>query len=708
MPDPNYHPDLKSRSFIAFFLLGTIIFLIYSNTFNCSWHFDDYNTIVHNPRLHMETIDLGSIRNAAFACPTGDRLYRPLPMISLALNWYVGKDRVKGYHLINILIHVITACLLFATIQQLMGSPVGKEQKLKNPYFIALLAALIWAVHPIQVQAVTYIVQRMAAMATLFYMSSLFFHLKLRLSASTRSRIFFFIGSLASYIAAILSKENAVILPFSILLIECIFFNQPRKEMIRRILGKKRTAIFIIIFTSMTLILGLVFFYKPVLTIIEDSYHYRPFTLFERLMTESRILAFYLSLIVYPALDRFSINHVFPISKSPIDPLTTIISIIFILFLIVYSIFHLRRRPFLSFAILFFFVNHIIESSFLGLELIFEHRNYLPSTFIFIPLSIIIYRFVDKFYDYQKRYATAVVCVGVFIVFFLSMTTYVRNFDWKNTKTLWENVLVRYPESTRALNNLANGYYMKIGDYDKALKLYNKALAADWSNASRTYRSGETLSNVAGIYYGFGMDRKALAIWDRAIEAYPANIQAMLFKAEAQISLGQFDDALVTLDTIPTTPPTQKSLALKTLIFFKQGKLNKAISTCRNSLQINPNDLDCLFYMGAIYSKIGQYKKSNFFLNSARAIHRNELRVLFALLENAIIIGDSDNRDKYLESITTSANYRDVWSTLKQSNKNEKIPFNVDAVVPLLIEKNRQDTGSRIQLLEQLIADPAS
>jgi len=704
--DPTYHPHLNNRHAAAFFLLCVIVFLIYSNTYSCSWHFDDYQNIIGNSRLHIDQLNLGSIKDLAFAHPNSDRLYRPIPMISFALNWYMGKDQVWGYHLVNTIIHFINACLLFLTIQLLMKTPVGKERQFKNNYFIALLAALIWAVHPIQTQAVTYIVQRMASLATLFYLLSIYLYLKFRLPASREFKIFLAGGCVLSFLASILSKENALMLPFSILLVEFVFFRDFKNVISLKLKQKKISFISVAIGLSVLFILGVYFSFEPIVHLIEKSYSQRPFTLLERLMTEPRILVFYLSLILYPLQSRLSIGHIIPTSNSLFDPITTLVSAVFIIVLIGYSIFQLKRQPYFSFGVLFYFINHIIESSFLGLELVYEHRNYLPTLFLFIPIAAVFFNFINYYYNRNVELFYFLIPVGVILIYSIGSTTYSRNFDWHSEKTLWENVLVKYPESTRAWHNLAYGYYGKIGDYNTALKLYAKALSLDWSNNSKTFRKAITLNNVAGIYYAYGMDRKAIEFWDSAIKAYPSNIKAMFGKAEAQIALGEFDNALQTLNSIPTKQPMLKCLNLRALVFYHQDKYHKAIEDSRYALQLAPLNADSLICIGSAYAKIGQFEKSRFFLKTAHSVTGNDVKVSIMLLEDAIRMSDSRETEKYLSIITNSDKKDHILSILRASKRYDQIPLNLEIIIPELVKQKYLNADNWIKSMESLVGIP--
>ena len=149
VPGPANYPGENTRNGIAALLLFCIIFTIYSGVYNCSWHFDDYRNITGNSRLHMDTNQY-SIDKKMRCLPIKimtDYTVR-LPMLSFALNWYIGKDHVFGYHLVNNLIHFFNAFILFLTIVQILKTPTGKKRKIKNSNFIALFAALLWAVNP--------------------------------------------------------------------------------------------------------------------------------------------------------------------------------------------------------------------------------------------------------------------------------------------------------------------------------------------------------------------------------------------------------------------------------------------------------------------------------------------------------------------------------------------------------------------------------
>ena len=168
-------------------LLSCIILIVYSNTFSASWHLDDYSKIVENPRIKISNLRPKTLYHTFFSSMDSglalkNRLYRPVACLTLALNWYIGQKNVFGYHVVNTTIHIITAFLLFLTICSLFKTPNLKGRYEGSEYFIALMAATLWAIHPMQIQAITYIVQRMASLAAMFYLLGLLGYLKGRLS----------------------------------------------------------------------------------------------------------------------------------------------------------------------------------------------------------------------------------------------------------------------------------------------------------------------------------------------------------------------------------------------------------------------------------------------------------------------------------------------------------------------------------------------
>ncbi len=154
--------------------LWVLVWLAYSGSLTASWHLDDIPSIVRNPKLHLTQLTPDALVGTFFAGTSG-KIYRPVPMASFAVNWYLGGANVIGYRAVNIAIHCINGMLVFLILVQLLQAPrLSGAYTRSEIHWAALLAALLWALNPVQTQAITYIVQRMAAMAGLFYLIGIY------------------------------------------------------------------------------------------------------------------------------------------------------------------------------------------------------------------------------------------------------------------------------------------------------------------------------------------------------------------------------------------------------------------------------------------------------------------------------------------------------------------------------------------------------
>jgi len=216
---------LLARPLAVLLLLSLLDTLIYSNTFSIPFQFDDADNIVQNPQVKdlANFFDLSGSRYVGF--------------LSFALNYSVGGLQVFGYHLVNLFIHITNSFLVYSLVLLLFKaeshhSPLTTQDlQLTTAPWIALATALLFVAHPIQTQAVTYIVQRFASLVTLFYLLTVVCYLKWRLASSeTRSRFLWYGGAVLSTVLAMKTKENSFTLPFMILLVEAVFFRSFNKR----------------------------------------------------------------------------------------------------------------------------------------------------------------------------------------------------------------------------------------------------------------------------------------------------------------------------------------------------------------------------------------------------------------------------------------------------------------------------------------------
>ena len=676
-------------------LIFSSIFLIYANSFNASWHLDDYENIVQNSKIHIQDLSFKSLKQTFFA--SSDRgifaetsLYRPLPMLSFALNWYFGKNNVWGYHLVNIIIHCLTALLLYFCLYSLfLESPHGKTNF--NPCAIALLSALLWAIHPIQVQSVTYIVQRMTSLAGLFYLVSLLGYIRFRLSSQRSYKIQWLLCSFLAFMAAVMSKENAITLPLNILLLEFVFF----KGLGKRSVQKQFYLVSLILLVVGGVLTTYVLMGNNFLGLL-DNYDVRSFSPGQRLLTQPRVIAMYIGKIFFPLPYQYSIDHDLFHSTSILSPWTTLPSIIVSFALIGLGVACLVRLPWLGFGILFFFIAHGVESSMLSLELVFEHRNYVPSMFLFPPIALGLVGALEKYRNRSHMVYIALACFISTIVISLGLGTRARNFDWHSEISLWEDALKKAPKSARSHQNYALALYRhsKKPDIDYIVKMNLEATELlDHKNSQ--YAETVSFNNLSGLYRDQGDYHKALFYAEKAAEINPASNLLQYKLARCFVDTGKLEPALKTVNKLTEADSVVlDDLILKTEILFRIGDIQGAESIVSEIMKKAPLSPIARKYKAFSDFLGGDYKGAEHYLKQLAVHEKGEDLIFLRLLLAQIYrrMGDIENFNNTLDSLISEFPIRKLKAVLNQ-NDGEKFP-----VIRLPVEALRSSINNRLPL----------
>ena len=447
------------RETVVISLLIFLGFLIYSNTKEAPFTLDDGHNIVNNHNIRIENLSLDELGKAGFKSPIPSR---PVANISFAINHYLHEYNVKGFRFFNVLVHVLTGIFLYFFIRDTLHTPALKPKYGKNEW-LPVFAAILWMVHPIQTQSVTYIVQRMNCLSSMFYILAMWMYTLGRIQKSRRKKIVRYTGCLLSGIMSLGSKEIAATLPFFIFIYEWYFFQQLGKTWLNKQAFPFRL--------SMVFLAALTFSHlgSTPLEALLSSYETTDFSLGQRLMTQSRVIFFYLGLIFYPHPSRLNLDHHILLSSSLTDPMTTILSILGLIMIFAGAVFLAKRDSLLSFCLLWFLGNLVIESSIIALEIAFEHRVYLPSMMLILMTVVLVGRLVR-----QRKLRIFFLCSMVVIS---SLWTYQRNQVWQNEVSLWEDSAHKSPHKARPNNNLAVALVDK-GEWAHASEHFKTALKA--------------------------------------------------------------------------------------------------------------------------------------------------------------------------------------------------------------------------------------
>lgn len=348
-------------------LAAAVTLAIYWPGLSGPFVFDDFS---NTTQIRLNTLDWEHLADVAFSNASG-RLRRPLANASFALNYYFFGPEPWSYKFTNLLIHLLCGLLVFALARRILTALDCDETTVR---VAALLAATGWLLHPIQVSTVLYPVQRMAQLSSLFSLAALWAYMAGRTRLAVGDRAGWWHLALAFGVATPLglaSKESAALIPVFILALELFVYRFQCPET-----GARRDLQLVwTLGVALPLLLGTLYVLTHFPAFLA-SYELRDFTMLERLLTEARALWFYLYLIFVPFPENLGFYHDdFAVSRG-LD-IVTIAALAGIGMLLAAMVTLRRRAPVISFGIAWFFVAHLLESSFIGLELVFEHRNYL-------------------------------------------------------------------------------------------------------------------------------------------------------------------------------------------------------------------------------------------------------------------------------------------------------------------------------------------
>ncbi len=590
-----WHFPEARRYIFTFCALFVVLSVIYGNSLQGEWHFDDHYNITENVNIHLKDLSWEQIKNTFHIRGV---IRRPVSYFSFALNYYAGGLDTFGYHLVNLMIHYITSVFLFLLIYNTLKLPLLKERYEKSAYAIAILSSFLWAINPVQVTAVSIIVQRMASMVGMFYLISMYCYLKGRTGEKTWKGILFFIFSLLAALLAFGTKQNAAMLPVSIFLYDLFLIQGISKETIGR------NAKLFILPLLILLFLGA---YFTDLSSILGGYASRPFTLTERLLTEPRIVVFYLSLLFYPLSSRLALIHDIDISTSLFHPFTTLPAILLILATVGLACFVSKRRPLIAFSIIFFFLNHIIESSFIPLELIYEHRNYIPSMFLFVPIGILLIHVLDYF-SYRKSLQIVVALGMVILLMGVCLTVHMRNETLKYNYTMWLDNIQKYPALSRVHSNLGQ-VYLSHGYRQEALKEFNAAL-----NLRRYLTQSDEVIlyyNLGQVYRGERRDDIALGHYRRALLIIPEYSPALAGIAVIKLKEGKTEEALGYIDRAHRVNRDNIEFReLKSFILLKLDRHEDALELSEEIVRTNDKRTIPYAIIAEVFRRRGEYDKS--------------------------------------------------------------------------------------------------
>lgn len=425
-----------------------VVWFAYEPSFSGSFFFDDEANIRQNRHLQVGEGGPLALWEATMSGDSGP-LKRPVAMLTFALNIYAAGLDPHAMRLTNLAIHLVTGFALLALTHMFAGH-LWPRRGYAGPLWLAGFAATLWLVHPFNLTGVAYIVQRMTSLSALFTVLTLltYTHLRVRQQAMRGGWATHLIAMTFTSSLGLLSKENAALVPIYIAAIELTVFRFSARERSDQI--KARIFFWACILIPASLLL-IILAFTPDLLIA--GYQHRPFTLSERLLTEMRIIAWYIRMLLIPDLSQMGLFlDDFAVSRSLVDSWTTLLAMVAILALIAAALANIRRRPLFALGVLWYFAGHLMESTIIPLELAYEHRNYLPGFGILLAVTSLTCELIGH-YRLKKPQTALLALVPVLT---LTLLTHVRAGDWRSKLDLILAEVRHHPESPRA--NIAAGH----------------------------------------------------------------------------------------------------------------------------------------------------------------------------------------------------------------------------------------------------------
>ena len=635
---------------LAVFLIAVTCAVIYSNTLDGPFIFDDEHVIRDSERIRNVSNYLRFDQSV---------LQRPFVNLTFSLNYQFGQLNVRGYHVINMLIHMINGVIVYflsgAILTRLLRSTksppfvpshespnTGRETPIS---LIALFTALIFVAHPLQTQAVTYICQRYASLAALFYILSVLFYLKGRMvqrsrlpeensgqktglpemprsrSAGTTQVFVLYILCILSGILAFLSKQTAASLPLIILLVEVLCIDNSWAGWKKKLPWAGLALLLIV--TAALLVSGRLEGTAPFGSLLEDiSRETRETETVSRwnyLCTQFTVITTYIRMLFLPLGQNADV--MLPFKTGFFDGLTPLM-FLFLAAIILFAVWVRKKMPVVPFGVFWFFITLSVESSVIPIrDAMFEHRLYLPMFGFAIGLSATVFQWFSS-----RRFYPVILMVCITFVF--GAAAYHRNRVWQSSETLWTDVLSKAPHNYRAHTNLGIAFL----DEDQ------------FTAAAEEFQESLKLNPKAKAYYNLGIVFAELGEPETAIEHYLKAIEMDTRHSKAMVNLGvvllkqeKFREAANRFEqALKIDPGSVEAHVNLGAARMNTGNMDGAIQSCSEALRLDGKDPFANFYLGLALIRTGNPDAAKAYLlkaleiNPEWAMAHRQMGLLFA------------------------------------------------------------------------------
>jgi Tfp pilus assembly protein PilF len=549
--------------------------LLYGYTLSFPFVFDDHVYLVENPLIKdsrsfafmqdFSTFATTSARMGLDPDLSTNFILRPVSYLTFHLNYAADGMRPRGYRAVNIVIHCLNAVLLFQILWHVLrASPKRGDLSIVSVGFIALGSALLFLVHPLQTESITYVVQRFTSLGALFYLVTIWTYLLANAATSPKAAWLWRDGSIGALVLGMLSKEEVFTAPLLLIVLDWVVMGASLKTV------GKRAVPYLLCLPIIPVMIALTSHAQNSGNLsltgavnIVNPYNYAPL---HYALTQLSVVLWYLRLVLFPA--GLNIDWEYPLSTSVLQG-RVLISIAVIVALVAGSAFWCWRRrtdvrvSLVFVSVLWYFTTLAISSSVVPLpDLMCEHRCYVATIGALCALVCC----ADML---RSRFGVVVPVVVAVWVVALSVATVARNQLWRSELTIWGDAAAKSPHKGRIWGNLGVAYYehgqtqqavsclqkavqvepyliqsyQNLGKIFNSQSKYQEALVISQLGASRSRPYEELHFNMGVAYAGLGQTANSIESFTRAVAIRPTHVPSHLCLAELHARLQQHDAA---------------------------------------------------------------------------------------------------------------------------------------------------------------------
>lgn len=584
----------RNQTTVFLIILWLLIFVSYLNVIDAEFQFDDYVTILTN--LNIKDLEGFKDPKNIMGIFSGQRFVTDL---TFAVNYYYDRLHPRWYHIVSIGIHFFAACLVFVLSRKMAHHLSSLDEDKAG--FYGFMTAAVFGLHPLNTQAVSYISQRAEILSTLFFLAAIILFLE-SFERSGPAKGLFSLGVVVSFLFSVWSKLTTISFA-GVLFVTDLFVSRGRNFLKRLPVHVPVAALTVMIAVNFIAATG---------SSHDIGYSLERIDARTYLLTQFRVVLTYVRLLFLPI--NQNLDYQYRLSQSILE-WDTLASLLCILGLIVFASLTRKRYPILAFGIFWFFMTLMPTSSVVPvIDVIFEHRVYLPSVGFAFCASFFVLKAVDLADHVTSKRISWNRMAGIISVLLLGamvFATVERNWVWQSKMSLWADVVKKSPDKPRAYMNYGQALSEK-GFYKESIPFLIKGLECpDDGSVSRA----ELYRELGVSYYKLGMLDEAVNAYQNG-RKYAAQDPTLL----NNLSIALYDKgdneraqmyAELAIQYAPQFPDIYNTIGN---IHFRKGEYEKALGYFTKATELNPDTPLSYWNLGLTFENLGDVQSAYYYL----------------------------------------------------------------------------------------------